>query len=79
MPESNFIIVTQKPSTKNKRPYNKDVEKTFETREKAESKLLDLQSKKEKNIVFIDKENNTKTLFYLSLGANSYSKKELKF
>ena len=76
--KTKFKIITKRLATKNKVPYYKEVIEHFTTREAAEKKLNALVIKQENYIALVDELSGIKTVFYKSLGAHSYSKKEFK-
>lgn len=71
-----FKIVTFKKATAKGKPYVKEFVKKFSTPESFLKAKENLQKKGVKKFVTHDLENNTKTLYYKSLGAKNYQKKD---
>lgn len=74
--KSIFKIVTFKKATAKGKPYLKEVVKNYSTPESFLKAKENLQKKGVKKIVTHDLENKTKTLYYKSLGAKNYQKKD---
>lgn len=71
-----FEIITFKSAVKKGVPYQKKSIQKFTSAESFEKVLKSTLKKQLKKFEVIDKEKKTKTLYYKSLGAYNYQKKE---